>query len=63
VRPLLCRFWQDDSGSLLVTDWAFVATILMLGILCAAASARNRQHPEQINSEMSLTCGGDGTAD
>ncbi len=65
MRLLLCRFWQDDSGSLLVTDWAFVATILMLSILSAAATARNRllENPEQINSEISLTCGGNGTAD
>ena len=65
MRPLLRRFWQDDSGSLLVTDWALVATILMLSILCAAATARNRLHenPEQINSEISLTCGGNGIAD
>ena len=65
MRPLLSRFWLDESGSLLVTDWAFVATILMLSILCAAATARNRLHenPEQINSEISLTCGGNGIAD
>jgi hypothetical protein len=45
MRPLLCKLWQDESGSLLVTEWAFVATILMLGILCAAAAARNRVDP------------------
>jgi len=63
VRPLLSRFWLDESGSLLVTDWAFVATILMLSILCAAARNRLHENPEQINSEISLTCGGNGIAD
>jgi Flp pilus assembly pilin Flp len=25
------RFWRDESGSVMVGDWVFVATILVLG--------------------------------
>ncbi len=28
---LICRFCRDESGSVLVGDWAFVASILVLG--------------------------------
>jgi hypothetical protein len=49
LRAALGRFWQEERGSLLVTDWAFVATILMLGILSVAAAARSRLHSEQAD--------------
>jgi Flp pilus assembly pilin Flp len=28
---LIGRFWRDESGSVMVGDWVFVATILVLG--------------------------------
>ncbi|HBI44735.1 MAG TPA: hypothetical protein DDY78_18065 [Planctomycetales bacterium] len=31
MRNLIGRFWRDESGSVIVGDWAFVATILVLG--------------------------------
>ncbi len=40
MHRLLCHFWQDERGSLFVTEWVFVATILMLGILSTAVSVR-----------------------
>ena len=45
MRPLLRELWLDESGSLLVTDWPFVATILMLAILCATVAVRSRMQP------------------
>ena len=42
MRPSLYKLWQDERGSLLVTQWAFVVTILMLSILTAAVAARSR---------------------
>lgn len=27
----ISRFWRDESGFVIVGDWAFVATILVLG--------------------------------
>jgi hypothetical protein len=44
MRLSLCELWQDERGSLLVTEWAFVATILMLGILCTATATLGRLH-------------------
>jgi Flp pilus assembly pilin Flp len=31
MRNLISRFCRDESGSVFVGDWAFVATILVLG--------------------------------
>jgi Flp pilus assembly pilin Flp len=31
MRNLIGRFWRDESGSVIVGDWVFVATILVLG--------------------------------
>jgi hypothetical protein len=31
MRDLIGRFWRDESGSVIVGDWVFVATILVLG--------------------------------
>ena len=33
MRPLLVKLWNDDRGSLQVTEWLFLATILILGIV------------------------------
>jgi hypothetical protein len=42
MRPWLYELWKDERGSLLVTEWMFVATILMLVMLATALSVRNR---------------------
>lgn len=44
VGSWLCKLWREESGSLLATEWAFVATILMLAVLCTAATTRCRMH-------------------
>jgi len=31
MHNLISRFWRDESGSVMVGDWVFVATILVLG--------------------------------
>ena len=31
MQNLICRFWRDESGSVVVGEWVFVATILVLG--------------------------------
>ena len=48
MHPALGRFWKDDRGSLLVTEWVFVATILVLALLSAASTARQRGHHEPV---------------
>jgi hypothetical protein len=64
----LGEFWKDERGSLLLTEWVFVATILLLGILCTAVSIRSRVHhlavDENLSNEISLTLSsGTKTAD
>jgi len=37
----LRRFWSDDSGALLATEWIFIATILVIGLIVGLTSVRN----------------------
>jgi hypothetical protein len=53
MHPLVCEFWKDERGSLLVREWVFVATILVLAILPTAASIRNRMQQGQIEADLS----------
>ena len=38
--PYAHRFFLDDRGSVLVSEWVFLATILMIGILPAIAATQ-----------------------
>ncbi len=38
--PLLAKLWNDDSGALIATEWVFVATILVLGIITGLVAVR-----------------------
>jgi hypothetical protein len=40
MRRMLGKFCGDERGSLLLTDWLFLATILMIGVLPALLSVR-----------------------
>ena len=53
MRSLLCEFWNDERGSLLVREWVFVATILVLGLLPTIVSIRTRM--EQVSLEANLS--------
>jgi hypothetical protein len=35
-RPVK-RFWRDERGTLLITEWVFLATILVIAIMPLAA--------------------------
>jgi hypothetical protein len=37
---LFARLWKDDCGALIATEWVFVATILVLGIITGLVSVR-----------------------
>jgi hypothetical protein len=39
MRQLLWRFWHDETGSM-PAEWAFVATILVLGAITGMVAAR-----------------------
>jgi len=57
MRPMLCDLWKDERGLLLVTEWVFVVTILILGILPTVMSVRNRmqQRSVQVNPSIELS--------
>jgi hypothetical protein len=37
---VLKRLWADDAGALIATEWVFVATILVLGIITGLVAVR-----------------------
>ena len=39
------HFWQDERGTLLVTDWVFLATILVLAALPAMVDFKSKARP------------------
>src|SRR5262249_26532771 len=40
MRQLMLMLWQDDLGALIATEWVFVATILILGIITGLVAVR-----------------------
>ena len=40
MRKVLSRLWADDGGALIATEWVFVATILILGIITGLIAVR-----------------------
>lgn len=41
MRKLLLKLWNDDQGALIATEWVFVATILVLGIITGLVAVRS----------------------
>jgi Flp pilus assembly pilin Flp len=33
MRKLMLKLWSDDQGALIATEWVFVATILVIGLI------------------------------
>src|SRR2546423_14964331 len=40
MQNMLRRLWADDCGALIATEWVFVATILVLGIITGLVAVR-----------------------
>jgi hypothetical protein len=40
MRNLMLTLWNDDAGALIATEWVFVATILILGIIVGLVAVR-----------------------
>jgi Flp pilus assembly pilin Flp len=60
VSRLMLRLWRDDGGALLALEWAFLATLLVIGIttgLVAVRSAVNTELTQVANAAMSLDQG------
>jgi Flp pilus assembly pilin Flp len=54
---LLARLWRDDCGALIATEWVFVATILVLGIITGLVAVRQaviNELDEFANAVLSL---------
>ena len=41
MRRLFRRLWQDDDGALLATEWVFLATILVIGVIPGMVAVRD----------------------
>ncbi len=41
MRQLLRKLWEDDRGSLQTTEWVFLATILVLGLVPGIIAVRD----------------------
>ena len=60
MRQLLLKFWQEDCGALIATEWVFVATILVLGSITGLVMVRQSVISELgdfANAVMALEMG------
>ncbi len=40
MKKLSLRFWNDDAGALIATEWVFVVTILVIGLVAGLKSVQ-----------------------
>jgi Flp pilus assembly pilin Flp len=40
MKKLCLRLWEDDCGALIATEWVFIATILIIGIVAGLKSVQ-----------------------
>ncbi len=40
MRQMLSKLWNDDCGAIIATEWVFVVTILVLGIITGLVALR-----------------------
>jgi hypothetical protein len=40
MRQMLTKMWLDDTGVLIATEWVFVGTILILGVITGLVALR-----------------------
>ena len=41
MRRVIKRLWNDDRGALIATEWLFVATIIVIGLVVGLVYIRN----------------------
>jgi hypothetical protein len=51
---LLQRLWQDDRGAILATEWVFMATILVIGVIPGMVALRNSMNAAMLKSACQL---------
>src|SRR5881275_951468 len=57
MSQLMFKLWNDDCGALIATEWVFVATILVLGIITGLVAVRQAvisELTEFANAVMAL---------
>jgi Flp pilus assembly pilin Flp len=55
MRSLMRKLWNDDRGALLATEWVFVSTILVVGMVAGLKSVQ-----QSVNAELSDLAGAIG---
>jgi Flp pilus assembly pilin Flp len=55
MRKLLFRLWSDDCGALIATEWVFVATIMVLGLITGLVAVRQAILSELTEFANALT--------
>ena len=50
MQQLVRRLWNDDCGALIATEWVFVATILVLGIITGLVAVRQAVIKSRVES-------------
>ncbi len=61
---LIRKLWRDDSGAMLATEWVFMGTILILGIIPGMVAFRNSLNTAMLKSACALnssSCACSGT--
>ena len=41
MRNILQKLWNDDTGALIATEWLFIATIMVIGLVVGLVYIRN----------------------
>ncbi len=60
MRQVFVKLWKDDAGALIATEFLFVATILIIGIIVGLASVRDAVVTELVelgNAILALSQG------
>jgi len=41
MRQMMRKLWNDDQGALIATEWLFIATIMVIGLVIGLVYIRN----------------------
>ena len=54
MTRLLRQLWDDDHGALLATEWVFMGTILVIGIIPGLVAVRDAMNAAMLKSACQL---------
>ena len=54
MRQTFTALWNDDCGALIATEWVFVATILVLGIITGLVAVRQAVISELVETAQAI---------